>query len=401
MGRLQTWAAAVRRSPRRGLAVVVLVGALAAGGVLLATRPGQPPPPSPPVSTRAVALGDSVPYGHGLANPYVTPRPGLPSRDVSQGPSLQAYPSLVAHSLGLTMTVRATNCDLHGDQLAISGAVADPADDTSRDTQCPVPPQQTRSLRTELSAADLAQHPARLVLLQAGADDIDFGDCLEYQLARVLGVGIGLGTQCVANGSVTPTVATKLQHARASLADAIESMAPHAGTIAVLDYYQPVPLPSEIADDSGASGLGVNLVCTGLKANASAVYAAAQVVSGAINQAVAGAVSDARGGGVHNVQLINVSRVGTGHGMCTADPYFFSGERLADTTLTADAARIAAAKACTATGLGHSSACSSLEADAARAEDQLREYVWRAAHPTAVGQRALAASVEGQLHLAS
>jgi hypothetical protein len=402
MKRLRRWAAAARRSRLIGVGVVVVAAALVAGGLLLATRPGAPPPPSPPVSTRAVALGDSVPYGHGLANPYVTSRPGLPSRDVSQGPSTEAYPSLVAHALDLTMTVRATNCDLTGDQLAISGAVADSADDTTRDTQCPVPPQQTRSLSNELAAADLARHPARLVLVQAGADDIDFGDCLEYQLARALGTGLGLGTQCIANGSVTPTVATKLRHARDSLAEAIEAIAPRAGTIAVLNYYQPVPPPSEIADDSGLSGLGVNLVCTGLKENAAATYAAAQVVSAAINQAVAGAVSDARARGVHNVQLINVSSVGAGHGMCTADPYFFSGERLSDTTLTSDAARIAAARACGVSSvLGRSSECTDLRAEAATAEDQLRDYVWRAAHPTAVGQRALATAVEGQLHLAS
>jgi hypothetical protein len=300
------------------------------------------------------------------------------------------------------MTVRATNCDLTGDQLAISGAVADPADDTNRDTQCPVPPQQARSLSTELAHADLAQHPARLVLLQAGADDIDFGDCLEYQLARVLSAGIGLGTQCVANGSVTPTVAAKLDRARTSLAEAIETMAPHAGTIAVLNYYQPVPVPADISDDSGLSGLGVNLVCTGLKANAAATYAAAQVVSAAVNRAVAGAVSDARAQGVHNVQLINVSTVGAGHGMCTGDPWFFSGERLNDTTLAGDAARIAAAKACKDTGpLGRTSPCADLEAQATQAENQLRDYVWRAAHPTAVGQRALATAVEAQLRLAS
>ena len=79
------------------------------------------------MSTRAVALGDSVPYGHGLANPYVTPQIGLPAGAVSQGPSTQAYPSLVAGDLGLTMSVRSTNCHLTGDQLSISGAVADGA----------------------------------------------------------------------------------------------------------------------------------------------------------------------------------------------------------------------------------------------------------------------------------
>jgi hypothetical protein len=323
---------------------------------------------------------------------------------VSQGPAQQAYPSLVAHALGLTMTVRATNCDLTGDQLAISGAVADSADDRNRDSQCPVPPQRQRSLSTELAAADLARYPARLVLLQAGADDIDFGDCLEYELANVMGIGLGLGTQCVANGAVTPAVAKRLDNARATLADAIESMAPHAGTIAVLNYYQPVPPPADLADDSGLSGLGVNLVCTGLKANAAATYAAAHVVSAAVNRAVAGAVADARARGVRNVRLINVSGVGASHGMCTADPYFFSGERLSDTTLASDAARIAAAKACRATAtaiVGRSSACTDLEAQAAAAEQQLRDYVWRAAHPMVVGQRALAAAVEVQLHALS
>ena len=400
MGRLRNGIAAARRSPLIGLGVVVVVGALVAAGVLLATRPV--PPPAPQSSTRAVALGDSVPYGHGLANPYVTPRPGLPARDVSQGPALQAYPSLVARALGLSMTVRTDNCDLTGDQLAISGAVADPADDTAHDTQCPVPHQQTRNLNTELAHADLAEHPARLVLLQAGADDIDFGNCLEYQLGRVFGVGIGLGTQCVVNGTVTAAVATTLSHARTSLADAIESMAPHAGSIAVLNYYQPVPAPSEIADDSGLSGLGVNLVCTGLKANAAATYAAALVVSAAVNHAVAGAVSDARARGVRNVQLVDVSEVGAGHGMCSSDPWFFSGEELSDATLTGDVARIAAAKACTAVGaLGRTSSCASLEVQAARAKDELRAHVWRAAHPTTVGQRALATAVEAQLHAAS
>jgi hypothetical protein len=175
--------------------------------------PGPAPPP-PPVE-RAVALGDSVPYGHGLANPYQTPQIGLPVRAVSQGPSTLAYPSMVAADFGLTMTVRPTNCRLTGDQLSISGAVADGVDNTTRDGQCPIPPQQARNLSDEVAATDLVRHPARLVLLQDGADDIDFSACLENQLARVLGVGIGLGNTCVVNGSVTPTIATQLaQRAR-------------------------------------------------------------------------------------------------------------------------------------------------------------------------------------------
>jgi hypothetical protein len=398
MGRLSTWGAAARRSPVTWALVTVAVLALVAGGVVLATRPGaRSPRPAAPAraSTRAVALGDSVPYGHGLHNPYLTPQVGLPARWVSQGPSTAAYPSQVASDFGLTMTVRPTNCALTGDQLAISGAVADAADNTARDGQCPVPAQQARNLGDEVAAAALSRHPARLVLLQDGADDIDFAHCLLYQLANVEGVGIGLGTRCVQNGAVTPGLAAKLADVRTSLASAIEGMAPDVGTIAVLDYYQPIPIPAQIADDSSASRLHTNLVCAGLEANAGGTYAAAQVVLGALNRAIAGAVADARAQHVTNVTLIDVASAFEGHGICTADPFVFSGEPVPDTTLAADAADILAAKSCSATDVLHgAAACTALTAGATRAETGLEGYVWRAAHPDAAGQRALAALVE-------
>ncbi len=398
MGRLQTWGAAARRSPVFWAVSTVVVLALVAGGVVLATRSTPPPAPSPATSTRAVSLGDSVPYGHGLHNPYLTPQVGLPADAVSQGPSTSAYPTLVAGDLGLTMTVRPTNCRLTGDQLSISGAVADGADNTARDGQCPVPPQQARNLSDEVAAADLARHPARLVLLQDGADDIDFARCLEYELAQALGTNLGIGTRCVADGAVTPTLTSVLAHVRTSLAQAIETMAPHAGTIAVLDYYQPIPRPSQIADDTFASNLHTNLVCTGLKANAATTYAAAQVVLGALNKAIAGAVADARAHHVTNVTLVDITAAVDGHGVCTSDPWIFSGEPVPDATLAEDAADVLAAKACTGTDALHtSSACASLVARAARAEKSLQDYVWRAAHPTAAGQRAIAAVAAQQL----
>jgi hypothetical protein len=371
---------------------------LIAGGILLATRPGKPTALTPFASTRAVALGDSVPYGHGLANPYLTPQLGLPKTAVSQGPSPLAYPSAVAAHFGLTMSVRPTNCKLIGDQLAISGAVADPADNTARDGQCLVPPRQARNLDDEIAAADLATHPARLVLLQDGADDIDFATCLEYQLAEIAGQNVGLGTQCVTNGAVTTSVAADLANVRRSLAHAIEEVAPHAQTVAVLNYYQPVPTSSAIADDTGASGLGVNLVCTGLKANGTATATAAQVVLAALNHAIAGAVADARADHVSNVTLVDLSSAVEGHGMCTSDPWIFSGERVSDAALAADAEHILAAKACSAGGVLHVQVnCTSLEASAHAAERSLQGYVWRAAHPTAAGQRAIATIVERDL----
>jgi len=386
----------LRRSPALWIALVAVVVALAAGGVVLATHNSSPPPPAPSTSTRAVALGDSVPYGHGLANPYPTPRPGLPPRDTSQGPSLDAYPSAVAASRGLTMTVRPTNCHLTGDQLAISGAVADPADNTARDGQCLQPPQQARNLGDEIAAADLAQRPARLVLLQDGADDTHFAECLEYELTNVI-ASIGLGTNCLDNGRVTAVLSSELTRVRTSLAAAIEDVAPRAGTVAVVNYYQPVPSPGQEADDSAQSGLGTNLVCTGLKLDGSAAYAAAGVVLRALNDAVAGAVADARAHGVRNVTLVDLAHAYDGHGMCTADPWVFSSEPIPDATLAGDTARIAAAGACTATsGLLHTS-CASLTASATQAKQDIKNHLWRAAHPTLAGQRAIAVNTERTL----
>ncbi len=87
-----------------------------------------------------------------------------------------------------------------------------------------------------------------------------------------------------------------------------------------------------------------------------------------------------------------------GHGICTAHPWLFSGEPVPDATLAADAADILAAKACTGTDILHpDSACTSLVARATQAERNLQGYVWRAVHPNAAGQRAIAAVAERQL----
>ncbi len=381
-----------------GVAVVLVAVGVTAG--VLATRSSSPPatvPPAPPI-TRAVALGDSVPYGHGLANPYPTPQLGLPGNAVSQGPSTLAYPSLVAHALGLTMSVRPTNCHLVEDQLAISGAVADASDNTARDTQCLRPPGQTRNLADEVAAAGLAADPARLVLVQAGADDIDFAACLENDLVRVLGFDIGFGNTCVTNGAVTPDVADKLAAVRASLTATIEALSPHTRAVAVLDYYQPIPQPAQVVDGSVHSHAGTNLVCTALKSNAGVTAAAAQVVLSALNGAITGAVTDAEAHHVDNVRLIDVSGAMNGHGMCTADPWVFSAQGIPVTTFSGDATRILAAKACTATDAIHpSSFCHSLQASALGAVNNLKRYVWRVAHPTAAGQRALALATEQAL----
>jgi hypothetical protein len=101
---------------------------------------------------------------------------------------------------------------------------------------------------------------------------------------------------------------------------------------------------------------------------------------------------------VRNVSLIDLSGAFDGHGICTAQPWVFSGEPVPDVTLAADAERILAAKACSGTDILHrSTSCAGMAAAALAAENGLEDYVWRAAHPTAAGQRAIAAVVERRL----
>ena len=94
----------------------------------------------------------------------------------------------------------------------------------------------------------------------------------------------------------------------------------------------------------------------------------------------------------------NVSTTLDGHGICTRDPWVFSGEPVPDTTLAADVEHVLAAKACNETDALHGvTSCASLAARREQAERNLEGYVWRAVHPMAAGQRAIAASVERQL----
>ena len=90
-----------------------------------------------------------------------------------------------------------------------------------------------------------------------------------------------------------------------------------------------------------------------------------------------------------------------GHGLCTADPWVFSAQGIPATTFSGDIAKILAANACTATDAIHpSSFCRSLQTDALGAVNNLKRYVWRVAHPTAEGQRALALATEQALRSA-
>jgi hypothetical protein len=102
---------------------------------------------------------------------------------------------------------------------------------------------------------------------------------------------------------------------------------------------------------------------------------------------------------VRNVVLVDVAHALDGHGICTADPWVYSAETISDATLAADTGEILAAKACSAAGsaIDTTTPCSALVARANQAKQSLKDHVWRTAHPTALGQRAIAADVERAL----
>jgi lysophospholipase L1-like esterase len=381
------------------------------------------------LNARYVALGDSVPYGHGLANPYPTAQIGLPATAVSQGPSDQAYPALMATALHLTQSIRSGDCTLTGDELAISGAAAsDSVTDTGSgsNAQCPGWLGSQSVEGNELPAAQLAQDPATLVTIQAGADDIDFADCIAYDLTKIgfyhaqghqcvrsnavktyfgqclqrertaSGSWDVLDPSCVRNGAVPSQALGKgipdeLGNLRTALAEVIEQAAPDAKHIAVLNYYQAIPNPKDFQRASASPGPDeLDLVCDGLAQNLAGSYNDAVILQAALNDAIAGAVSDATSAGVSNVQLINIADLETGHEMCTGNPAIFSGEPIAKSQFTHDIKTIAECSV----PIFHPGDCG-MAGPAAEAD--LSNHTWRTAHPNASGQQDIARAVESQL----
>jgi hypothetical protein len=346
---------------------------------------------SPP---RYVALGDSVPYGHGLVNPYPTAQLGLPARATSQAPSSQSYPRLLESMLHLPMTVRSKNCSLTGDDLAISGATAAQANVKSGNQQCQPGWADSQSVEAdELPAAQIDEdHLAELVTIQAGADDIHFADCLTYELTRH-------GTSCVtSNGSVTPAVSRELTSVRSAITSEIETISPDVAHIAVLDYYQPVPSPASYDPASAVTLHGqVDLVCSMLqkpslkgKVNPSSdnVYRDAQAIQSALNAAIRNAVLDARDAGVQNVQFIDISSLENDHGMCTSRPAVFAGEQIPATQLVSDLRTLAVC------AILLTPSCTAADTDILT---DISRHLWRVAHPNASGQNDIAQVIRTQV----
>lgn len=312
----------MRRVRNRWSVFALCSAVLLAGGLVTVEASGATS--KPPPSTRFVALGDSVPYGHGLNNPYTTSQIGLPQSAVSQGPSAQAWPGLVQASLKLTMDVRTTNCTLSGDQLTISGAQAaskdtnrTPPSPTALNYQCP----GNRNVQNDEIAADnLATKPAALVSIQAGADDIDFAGCIEGALSHG-----SLHSECVSSDNApTLSVEQDLANVTSALTTEIESVSPYTERVAILNYYDPIPSPTDFSRSSiGVAGNEANPLCLLIGMNKNSLSNQGEIIVGALNTAIHDAVIDAQAAGDKNVTYIDVSKVVAGHEMCTADPTIF------------------------------------------------------------------------------
>jgi len=282
--------------------------------------------PGVPRPLRYVALGDSVAYGHGLANPGKTSHGGLPP---NQPPSTHAYPSLVASGLGYTLKVRETGCFLAGDQMAVKGAMSIANRWTDLDTDCRYPkgesvPLHKAVIPDEVTAADLRNNPPSLVTLQAGANDIDFPSCLASLLSLPKNPWLHV-ENCVKKDrggyKVTSKVAAELKSLRTGLTltiDLVHGAAPNA-QIVLLNYYQIIP-------KADATLRGSSPICHDLRASRKGgkwrrtIRAKANFVQQKLNDTISSVAAD-----YSDVKLVDIADLYSGHEMCTTSSWLFDG----------------------------------------------------------------------------
>jgi hypothetical protein len=301
--------------------------------------------PGVPGPLRYVALGDSIPYGHGLANPEKKSRGGLPP---NQPPSKDAYPSLVADGLGYSLKVRDTGCSLSGDQLAVSGAMSIANRWTDLDRDCryakdeQVPPHKS-IVPDEVLAAELRRNPPSFVTLQAGANDVDFPSCLASLLSLPKNPWLHVESCVKRDGDrykVTSKVAAELKSLRAGLTltiDLVHGAAPNA-QIALLNYYQIIP-------GANAALRGSSPICKDLRASRKGgswrrtIRAKADFLQDRLNATISSVAADHS-----DVMLVDIADLVDGHEMCTTSTWLF-------------------------------------------------DELWRAAHPTRTGQSSIASTI--------
>lgn len=266
---------------------------------------------------RYVALGDSVPYGFGLANPGTGPHSGLPA---NQPPSRDAYPSLLAKSLGLTIDIRKDGCTLSGDQLAVSGAPTVAANINGPDVECHSSRRHKSVDPDELAHVGTAA--ATLVTVQVGADDVDFGGCLMHEININVPYSIygQSSRKCTSGSGLTGPEANRLKTMRIALGEILTSIRKQQpdATIVVLNYYQPIPAQSEFVDIDHSE------VCEQLDVpgRLETAYAHAVIIQDALNRAIATEMQ------LHSHDhLVNLAlgSLFAGHEMCTRKPFLFTG----------------------------------------------------------------------------
>jgi hypothetical protein len=260
---------------------------------------------------RYVVLGDSVPYGHGLADPKQ-----------NQPPSHLAYPELVQQGLSgiRPLSYRPDNCTLTGDQLAVSGAPAIPNVLVGGDGRCGVSvfPQ-------EVIDAQMQSNAPALVTIQVGADDIRFTECLSGLLfSKVFG-----GENCATGKDPNFKLSSKVQRALTSLQtgltatiNTIHREAPNA-QILLVNYYQIVPGPDTQLVNETSSAL-----CAGFEAQSVrkgrdwrvAISEKANFVQGQLNSTIRGAANS-----FSDVKLVDISSLFGGVEMCAPHSLLFDG----------------------------------------------------------------------------
>jgi hypothetical protein len=295
-------------------------------------NPDNLPHDNPVVGGRYVALGDSVPYGHGLANPGTKPQDGLPP---NQGPAAESYPVVLAKELGLSLKVRPSGCVLENDHLAVSGASSSFSNTETPDSDCPqgpkgreTPPHKAVN-PDELLAANLRRDPAKLVTIQAGANDVDFDGCLTWELGlrrRIPFTGLrpekcveGTGKNLrLSNNTLDELKILQLSLDR--IVKYIERNSPDA-KIAVFNYFQIIPKPSTPVTKDGS--YICNVLSTrdpnykDLRAN---IYNHAALLQSKLNEVISNVVNSNPG-----VILVDISKVFEGKEMCTQESRVFHG----------------------------------------------------------------------------
>ena len=300
---------------RRKLLVALAAALTMAGLVPVVAAAAAPAPRKAP--RRYVAIGDGVPYGFGLANPGTAKHSGLAA---NQPPSRDAYPSVVAKSLGLSINIRKDGCTLTGDQLAVSGAPTVVGNINGPDVTCHSSHPHKTVDPNELS--HLGTAAAALVTVQVGADDIDFGGCLMHEMKIYVPYSIyGQNSKkCVSGSGLTGGEANRLSEMRIALSvilSQIRRKQPDA-TVVVLNYYQPIPSLSEFVNIDH-SEVCDNLAVPGRLKTA---YAHSVIIQNALNRAIATELEQHSHD--HLVNLAGGS-VFSGHGMCTRNPFLFTG----------------------------------------------------------------------------